>query len=144
MFVALENGGVALAKIEGIGAMKTPRSPDVLLDCTLFTHTPQEGVSGFFGTFKTADAGARKKQLTRDNVLVYNVDLHKKNRTVSLRSLRVLATALPDTSPVPARVPRSHLPGTGKRNEKGADSSESDDGEPEVENDEGGSASKRK
>ena len=150
LFVSLAEGGVTLAKIEGIGALKTPRSPDVLLDCTLLTHTPQEGVSGFFGTFKTASAGARKKQFTRDNVLVYNVDLDKNKKTVSLRSLRVLATVLPERYPVPDRVPRSHLDirGTGRarRNKTGhKEGTDSESGgESETNPEEGRAASKRK
>ena len=87
------NQGVCLAKIEHIGRNKSPRSPDVNLTCSTFTHSPQPDVSGFFGTFRGSPAGTGKAHLGREQVLVYNVEYITKTKTVSLQSLRQLLSS---------------------------------------------------
>ena len=94
-FRASSDGSVYLAKIEHIGRGKTPRSPDVKLLCSHFTHSPQPGVAGFFGTFRAAPAGTGKAHIMRDSVLVYNAELCHKTKQVSLATLRQLALCLP-------------------------------------------------
>lgn len=105
----LLKGSVSLFKIDNIGKMQTPRSIDPKIECSIYEHTPQPGVSGFFGTFRSAKAGTGKVILERDDVLVYNVSF--RDKMVSLASLRVLAVAKPVEYPVPDKVPESHLTG---------------------------------
>ena len=103
--------GIYLVKIEDIGRMKTPKSVDVNMHVSKYVHTPNPNVSGFFGTFKPGtvrDVG--KLFVTREQVLVYNVDFNEKTKMVSLESLRALATKLPDQYPIPASLPASHSP----------------------------------
>ena len=128
-FRSVQDSSVYLAKIENIGRGKTPRSPDVSLTCSLFTHSPQLGVSGFFGTFRAAPAGTGKAHVTRDSILVYNVQLCQKSRHVTLASLRQLAISLPEMYPIPQRIPRSHLPKGTEMNGTSSDDDSSDDDE---------------
>jgi hypothetical protein len=123
LFGALR-GSVALFKIQDIGKMQTPRSTDPKLSCSLYEHTVQTGVSGFFGTFRSAPAGTGKVTLERDDVLVYNVSFATASRTVSLESLRVLAAMKPLEYAIPDPIPESHLPAR-----SGDDSSSSEEEE---------------
>ena len=109
LFAQPKNQGVSLWKIEDIGRLQTPRSADPRLTCSRYDHTPAEGVSGFFGTFKHS-TGVSKVVMTRDDVLVYNVEFLTKTRMVSLESLRALSLCRPLEYPLPDRVPHTHLP----------------------------------
>jgi len=96
-----------------------PRSLDATYTMQLFEHTPNERVSGLFGTFKqlmepssevSGRMVERRVKVSRENIHVFNVHLLK-NHVLSLASLRALARALPNEYPMPseADIPDSHV-----------------------------------
>ena len=117
--------GAALYKIEDLGPCQGSRTASVDLKCVRWKHTPQQGVSGFWGTFEleyaSEQGGARrqvKKILTRTEVLVWNVSLvdsevktglRFKGRVLSVPDLRALSRRLPVEYPFPQDIPPSHV-----------------------------------
>ena len=86
----------------------------------MYNHKPNKTVSGLFGTFDAASIPNPEKpsrtqevrfKIHRDNIHVFNVDLIPRKRILSLRSLRVLATVLPDSYPMPEAedIPDDHV-----------------------------------
>ena len=118
----------ALYKIQDLGPCQGSRTAAIDIKCVRWAHTPQVGVSGFWGSFQLdfiPDGGARrqvKKILTRNEVLVWNVELVEaigdKQRSrrgptrlvLTVASLRELARRLPDEYPFPQDIPASHVP----------------------------------
>jgi hypothetical protein len=77
-------------------------------------------VSGLFGTFKmkmTLIRDARRqtrRTCHRNDVKVFNAALASKTKTLTIRSLRMLALALPEQYPFPSRndIPSTHVTGS--------------------------------
>ena len=101
--------GVELYNVVNIENMKSPFATALEFTGVLYEHTPNAAVSGLFGTFnmKMTLVGNKRQQtrmvLGREHVKVYNASLVKKVRRLSIRSLRMLALALPEQYPFPER-----------------------------------------
>lgn len=92
------------------------------IDVTEYEHSAQDGINGFFGTFKPLNnpeydpktrnclAFVRHRDVKRGNIVVFNVQMFGRptDLRVKLASLRDLAQALPDTCGLPKNIPRSH------------------------------------
>lgn len=96
--------------------------PSDTVDVTEHDHTPQQGIRGFFGTFKPMknphfDKQARgslqfvrHRDVGRADVIVFNVQTFGTGESirVSLSSLRELHHAFPNDHPIPSQIPASH------------------------------------
>ena len=109
-------GGVELYSISSINGSRSPFATHLEFTAVQYEHTPNAEVAGMFGTFKMKMTlvGQKREQtrllLNRSQVKVFNVDLDKKRRILSIRTLRALALVMPHY-PFPARkdIPESHL-----------------------------------
>lgn len=116
--------GLALYKIENLGACQGSRTASLDLKSIRWSHTPNNDCAGFFGSFELeydASSGARrqvKRILRRNEVIVWNVKLVEadkksgingsKGRILSIESLKELARRLPEEYPFPKTIPASH------------------------------------
>ena len=116
--------GLALYKIENLGACQGSRTSSVDLRCCRWFHKPNQECGGFWGLFELeydASSGARrqvKRVLRRPDVMVWNVKLVEaakksgmnglKGRVLSIASLKELARRLPEEYPFPKNIPASH------------------------------------
>ena len=112
--------GVELVKCCALPRGCGPRTLDSYYTVRVYNHKPNKTVSGLFGTFDAASTPNPEKpsrtqevrfKIHRDNIHVFNVDLIPRKRILSLRSLRVLATVLPDSYPMPEAedIPDDHV-----------------------------------
>ena len=113
VFLSDASCGVDLVKCCGLARGQGPYSVEMPYTVRVYNHTPQEGVDGLFGVFEPkwqlAD-GARREartKVSRGDVVVFNAGYENKRLTV--RTLRVLAAALPEAYPIPQQLPESHL-----------------------------------
>lgn len=121
VFFHVQGKGAQLGRVAHApfgGALHTSDTVDV----TEHEHTPQPGVTGFFGTFKplvnvhfSKDIRGslrfiRHRDVSRKDIVVFNVQTFGtgENVRVCLSSLRELQNSLPGEHPIPARVPQSH------------------------------------
>lgn len=122
LFFTVRGKGVKLGRVSATphgGAMRR----DDVVDITEYEHTQQEGFPGFFGTFKPLvnpdyNAGlrgstkmVRHRDVRREDVVVYNVRMSGRRADelrVCLKSLRELATAMPDSHKLPEKLPPTH------------------------------------
>ena len=113
------NGGVDLFSVATIENSANAFASNLRFFGVMYEHVPNGDVSGLFGTFRMkmtlTGEGTRRQQtrllIRRDQVAVFNVEMHKKKKVLSIRSLRMLALALPDAYPFPPRrdIPETHL-----------------------------------
>ena len=110
--------GVDLFNVATIPNMCSPFADDLEFVGVLYEHCPNAAVSGLFGSFKMqmTQVNGDKKQQTRRTcnraqVKVFNVSIISKTKVLSIRSLRMLALALPEQYPFPNRrdIPVTHL-----------------------------------
>lgn len=120
LFVRIETS-VKLARVCGAPAGGAMSQNDVI-DILEYEHTPQPGVTGFFGSFKPRRnpdhdprnkgslAYVRHKDFKRDGVLVVNVRTFGPAQAIQVTeaSLRLLATVCPDVAALPQTIPDSH------------------------------------
>lgn len=121
IFFRVQGKGVQLGRVAHApygGAMR----PSDTVDVTEHEHTPQQGVQGFFGTFKPKKNPhfnqqargslqfVRHRDVARADVVVFNVQTFGTGESirVSSSSLRELHDALPHDHPIPSRLPASH------------------------------------
>ena len=106
-----------LYNVATVDGAKNPYATDLTFRGIQYEHVPNADVGGLFGTFRmklTLDNGHRRQTRTmlhKSQVVVFNVKLEKKQKVLTMRSLRSLALALPGEYPFPARadIPESHL-----------------------------------
>ena len=122
-FVLVKPAGarsLRLGCVRSLGPMETPYSDNVTFTLLEYEHTPNDKVSGMFGTFKvkyTMTGSKRcesRMKCQRCEVVVFNAELKpvgKKDKVLSLDSLRCLAQSMPDEYPMPTtdNLPTTHI-----------------------------------
>lgn len=121
LFFQLQGKGVQLGRVTRAPFGGAVLSSDTV-DVTEYEHSPQDGIAGFFGTFKPRKNEHYNKQVrgslqfirhrdvTRSHVLVFNVQMFRTGESVRvcLKSLRELETASPLQHKLPPRLPVTH------------------------------------
>lgn len=115
------DAALKLARICGAPAGGATRPNDVV-DILEYEHTPQQGVPGFFGSFKPLKnaeydasnkgslAYVRHRDFKRADVVLCNVSTFGPAQAIRISetSLRVLASVAPELAPLPHVVPDTH------------------------------------
>lgn len=139
LFFKTQDKGVQLGRVCHAPFGGALQASDTI-DVTEFEHTPQHGVSGFFGKFKPLKNEhfnknirgslklVRHRDVKRADVVVFNVQMFGSGDSiqVELSSLRELQEALPQDHPIPPRLPVSHQQ-RGDRNRVSVQTSASDE-----------------
>ena len=128
LFVQLApNSPVQLHRVAHGACIADATAPDILITTLEYVHTPQEGFSGFFGTFapkanpqydprnakKTGGKHLRHKNVDRSCIKMYNVATFSERKRsvnllrVTLHSLVMLADSC-DGYELPPNIPRTH------------------------------------
>lgn len=121
IFFNVEGKGVHLGRVAHAPFGGAVQASDTV-DVTEHQHMPQQGVSGFFGTFKPMEnvhfnkqvrgslRFVRHRDVPRKDVVVFNVQMFGSGDSlrVCLTSLRELARASPADQTIPQRIPATH------------------------------------
>jgi len=129
-------GGATLFQVQTLARLMTPRTEGLQLNCVAFDHTPNPKVSGFFGTFQKSKETSQsdgkqhlvQRIVTRQQILVFNVEYKSKLRTVSLESIRCLSRISPIAYGMPERkhIPKTFLDDSSDDEEDGDSDSSAD------------------
>lgn len=122
LFFTVRGKGVKLGRVSATPPGGALKASDVV-DIVEYAHQPQQGVSGFFGTFKPLEntdynpklKGSTKmvkhRDVNREDIVICNVCMTGRSAEdlrVSLKSLRQLADAMPDAHSLPKKLPSTH------------------------------------
>ena len=114
--------GVSLFNVVGIDGSQSVSKMDLHVRAVEYEHLPNSDIDGLFGTFKmrmlVVDGQVARQQerkmIHRSQIKVFNVQVLKKKNVgsvLSIRTLRALALAMPESYPFPkpASIPDSHV-----------------------------------